>query len=169
MSTPLAEYHLRTVPEYRLVTLRDPENDAGVDVGRVVRTAEREVAASTGYEIVVSCVQDLIPVDVTVAPYGSAPDSGSTNVVTGLVVECPSGQLVVGSPTGETIVASLPTGPGRYAAVVEYRGREQSRDQRQRLVDGLAAIEDLRTAANQYAGTERYVIRLWPTPINTND
>jgi hypothetical protein len=72
-SRMLAEHELRTVPAYRLITLRDQDNDADTGGREAIDQAQSSVAASTGYELYISCAQDLIPISVRVRVWSGRP------------------------------------------------------------------------------------------------
>ncbi|WP_432993779.1 hypothetical protein [Dactylosporangium sp. CA-233914] len=55
---------LRLTPDYRLLTLRDVEADATDGLDQAVGRASADLAGSTGYTLLVSVAQDLMPVDV---------------------------------------------------------------------------------------------------------
>ncbi|MFF1611934.1 hypothetical protein ACFVYA_29465 [Amycolatopsis sp. NPDC058278] len=60
-------WQLVTVPSYRLITLRDQDNDAATGADEAIERARHSIAASTGYELYIECVQDIAPVSVLVA------------------------------------------------------------------------------------------------------
>ncbi|MFC4086636.1 hypothetical protein [Amycolatopsis samaneae] len=163
---PPSAYQLRTVPAYRLITLRDQDNDAGVGARDAIERAGTTIVASTGYELYISCAQDLLPVLVRVEiredyPAGENADASSLR----LTLECPSGRLVLGSPTGEAIGIDLTTGPGVYRVLVTHHGRLEAERRREQLLTRLAENPglDLRAAAEEHSGLERYTVALWRT------
>ncbi|WP_434441593.1 hypothetical protein [Lentzea sp. E54] len=140
----LGQHEFTTVPSYRLITVRDQDNDAGEGVTEAITRAQTAVVASTGYELVINCAQDLLPVSAQLETWSARPaDAGEPawSAPQTFELECPSAQLVLGSPTGDAFDATLPAGPGVYAVDVTYQGREQA----------LAAR----------GGFEKYRIRMW--------
>ncbi|RJQ76652.1 hypothetical protein D5S17_17465 [Pseudonocardiaceae bacterium YIM PH 21723] len=147
-------------PDYRIITLRDRECDAGSGIDEALDRARRDVAASTGYELVILCEQDELPVSTTVRMWEKEPSL--EDGVLRFELECPTGELVLGSPTGEAYALGLPAGPGRYAVAVTYSGREEARDRAQQYIRRLDD-EDIDELVESWAGTERYQVHLWRT------
>ncbi len=153
---PIAEHEMTTVPAYRLITLRDQDNDAGVGSAEAIDRAATSVVAGTGYELFVNCVQDLFAVTVRVVLRDGGPPAGGSH----FSLECPTGLLVLGSPTGEVTDFSLPTGPGEYHVAVTHAGRDEARRVRRDVLERLddpSVVDEL----ERYAGIERYSIDLW--------
>jgi hypothetical protein len=80
-------------------------------------------------------------------------------------LECPSGQLILGSPTGDAIGIELTTGPGVYGLLVAANGRAEAQRQREQVLATLGSSPDidLRAATEQHADLERYIISMWRT------
>ncbi|SDZ34220.1 hypothetical protein SAMN05216215_106151 [Saccharopolyspora shandongensis] len=153
----LAETQLTTVPAYRLITLRDQDTEPAANTRGIIEQAQQTIAASTDDELYISCAQDLSPVTVTVHVWDSQPDT-SQSLSSRLSLHCPSGQLVLGSPTGDAIGIELPHGPGTYSAVEYHR----------QLLAQLEATpsEPLPAPADRRPDTEHYLIHLWlDTPL----
>jgi hypothetical protein len=163
----LGQHELITVPSYRLITVRDQDNDAGMDLDEAITEAQTAVVASTGYELVISCAQDLLPVSARLETWSARPaEAGEPGWSTPQLfeLECPSGLLVLSSPTGDALDADLPTGPGIYALEVAHQAREQALAARQDVLEH----EDITTRKEalvnaQPGGFERYRIRTWPS------
>ncbi|HEX7303809.1 hypothetical protein [Lentzea sp.] len=167
----LARHELVTVPGYRLVTVRDQENDAGAGLDEALARAAAAVVASTGYELVISCAQDLLPVAVRLQTWSARPEDGDDepewSVPQEFQLECPSGLAVVGSPTGDVLDVPLPAGPGAYGVDVVHQGRERALAARQDVLghEDLAGRKQELVDA-QPGGFERYRVRLWfGTPL----
>lgn len=163
----LADYHLVTVPAYRLITLRDQGIGPGADPGPIVRQAQEHIAANTGYELYLSCAQDLIPAAIRVEIWtDQPPDSGDARVhqvtLSPPTLECSSGELVLGSPTGEAIGVKV-TEPGIYTLRISHHGRIDATERRDQLLALHGATTNLSAAADEYAATERYIIQMWQT------
>lgn len=153
VAEPLGRHELVAVASYRLITLRDQDNDAGVGLDEAIARAQTAVVASTGYELVINCVQDLMPVSARLEVWSGRPaPAGEPGWSAPQVfeLECPSGLLVLGSPTGEALDADLPAGPGVYGFEVAHRGRDQALAMSQ---------EDLLNA--RQGDFEQYRMRVW--------
>ncbi|VVJ17695.1 Uncharacterised protein [Amycolatopsis camponoti] len=154
---PIAEFAMTTVASYRLITLHDQDNDAGVGSAEAIDRLETAIAASTGYELFIGCVQDLFPVTVRVLVRDDEP--GRSAGKPRLSLECPTGRLVLGSPTGEVADFELATGPGEYDVAVTHRGRDEAR---RVLREALESTEpDALEQLGRHAGLEGYTISLW--------
>ncbi|MFI5586310.1 hypothetical protein ACIA5G_14810 [Amycolatopsis sp. NPDC051758] len=165
----LATYQLVTVPSYRLITLRDQDCDAAPDSDGTIDDARRAVAASSGYELFIDCAQDLLSVTVTVHVRTDSPEVSRADRSPVLELECPSGELALGSPTGDAI--GIEVEPGTYSLIVEYEGRQAAAERRQEILDERARSgTDLHTAANASAGPEQYLLSMWRTgPVSDDD
>jgi hypothetical protein len=161
----LAEHELRTVPAYRLITLRDQDNDADTGGREAIDQAQRSIVASTGYELYISCAQDLIPISVQLEVWSGRPSHDDSLSPSPLTLECPTGQLVLGSPTGDAVGIELTTGPGIYDLLVTAHGRPEAQQQREQILAALGSSSDidLRATAEQHATLERYTISMWRT------
>ncbi|MGI5506348.1 hypothetical protein [Lentzea sp. CA-135723] len=161
----LAQAELITVPSYRLLTVRDQDNDAGEGVDEAITRAQISVAASTGYELVISCAQDVLPVSATLEVWSvqpSEPDESAWSSPQTFEIECPSGLLELGSPTADATGMELPTGPGVYAVDVAHQGRERALAARQDVLeheDMTSRKQELTDARPD--GFEKYRIRAW--------
>jgi hypothetical protein len=167
---PLATYQLVTVPSYRLITLRDQDCDAAPDSAGTIDDARRAVAASDGYELFIDCAQDILSVTVSVDVRNESPElSHATDRSAVLDLECPSGELALGSPTGDAI--GIEVEPGIYSLIVEYEGRQAAVGRRREILDERArSSADLYTAANGSAGPEQYRLSMWRTgPVSDDD
>ncbi|SDH33087.1 hypothetical protein SAMN05216553_11989 [Lentzea fradiae] len=161
----LGQHELITVPAYRLLTVRDQANDAGVGLDEAITRARATIVASTGYELVITCAQDLLPVSARLETWSAPPedaDEPGWSEPRFFELECPSGLLVLSSPTGDALDARLPAGPGVYALKVTHQAREQALAARQEILEH----EDIATHAEALAdaqpgGFERYRIRMW--------
>jgi hypothetical protein len=153
----LASHDFVTSPGYSLITLHDQDCDAGTNAGEAITAAQTSVAASTEYCLYVSCAQDIIPVTIKVAIWDGPPEGRGEH----LRLECPSGDLMLGSPTGEIFRVELPRGPGDYTVMVTHEGRAEADAQRCQLLAQLDEIDDLSDAAEEHIGVERYTIALW--------
>jgi hypothetical protein len=168
MSDPTESGHGRTwqlvtVPSYRLITLRDQDNDAATGADEAIERARHSIAASTGYELYIECVQDIAPVSVLVALRAEAATDaadGYTSAGT-YQLECPSGQLALGSPTGDAIAIELE--PGMYRAMVTHRGRTAMAERHREILHLADSATELRERANNAAGLEEYRIAMWRT------
>ncbi|MBB5957925.1 hypothetical protein FHS29_004533 [Saccharothrix tamanrassetensis] len=96
------------IPFYRMIRLRDVDNDADVGGAEAIGAANRDGYASTGYELFVTCAQDLEPVTLTVTITTTPVEPAMFEL------ECPSGHLVFGAPTGQHGDLLAPGGPGVY-------------------------------------------------------
>ncbi|WP_216216864.1 hypothetical protein [Amycolatopsis aidingensis] len=168
MSHLLAEHHFVTVASYRLLTLRDQDCDAGVNADHAIDEAAENIAASTGYELYINCAQDLFAITVRIAIWDDEPSieqQGRTQTGRILTLICPTGELVLDSPTGEALALELPSGSGTYAISVRDEGRTEAIVLRQNVLKqtDTPAGEDLHTAAQRYGGIERYTIDMWRT------
>ncbi len=158
-ATLLATHRLIFVPDYRLIFLSDQDNDAGPGAFGVLEEAARDVAASDGYTLVITVAQDLLPVGVTATiwdadPY-TAPDAAQ------LRLECPSGQLALGSPIGGGIAIYLE--PGTYAVTVEHHGRDNADARRHEILHQRTSSDDFEALIDATPLTEQYTITLWRT------
>jgi hypothetical protein len=169
MARPIAEHEMTTVAAYRLLTLRDQDNDAGVGSAAAIDRLSTSVAASTGYELFIGCVQDLFPVTARVAVWDGEPET----VAGGLRcpgLECPTGLLVLGSPTGEVTDFTLPAGPGEYHLTVTHAGREEAERVRREVLERLGHDPNVTDELGRYAGIERYSVDLWyARPVEDED
>lgn len=118
----MAALRFVTRPAYRLLVLRDADNDAAVGADEAIREIQTAVVATTGYEIYVNVAQDLLPVTALVQFCDSRPEVPGAR---DLPLEVPSGDLVLGSPTGEQF-GLPPVEPGLYGVAVEHSGREEA-------------------------------------------
>lgn len=172
----LGQHELIAVPSYRLITVRDQDNDAGVGLDEAITQAQTIVAASTGYELVICCVQDLLPVSARLEAWSAQPtEVGAPDWSTPQVfeLECPSALLVLSSPTGEALDADLPTGPGIYALESPTRG-----ENRRLLCAKKSSSTATSSAANKPSSRHRraasngtgFECGLWPhcPPTKTN-
>ncbi len=58
----LGQHELITVPSYRLITVRDQDNDDGTGLDEAITEAQTAVVASTGYELVhTSALRTRVP------------------------------------------------------------------------------------------------------------
>lgn len=169
----LGRHELITVPAYRLLTLRDQDNDAGEGLDEAITQAQTAVVASTGYELVINCAQDLLPVSARLETWSAPPeeaDEPGWSKPRIFELECPSGLLVLSSPTGDALDARLPAGSGIYALQVIHQAREQALAAHQ----GILEHEDITTHKEalvnaQPGGFERYRIRMWLTAALPDD
>lgn len=163
----LGQHELITVPSYRLITVRDQDNDAGVGLDEAIAQAETAVVASTGYELVISCAQDLLPVSARLEAWSAQPavtDEPGWSAPQVFELECPTGLVVIGSPTGEALGTDLPAGPGIYALDVVHQAREQALAARQDVLEHEDIIGRKQAVVDaQPGGFERYRIRMWLT------
>ncbi|GAA2806035.1 hypothetical protein [Saccharopolyspora taberi] len=162
----LAETQLTTIPAHNLITLRDQDTAPSPDPRGVIEQAQHDVAASTDDELYISCAQDLSPVTVTAHIWDSHPDT-IEHLGPPLTLHCPSGQLVLASPTGDAIGIELPQGPGTYALRITHHGRTTAAEYRRQLLTSLDTPSgSLPAPADRRPGTEHYRIHLWPnTPL----
>ncbi|OXM44811.1 hypothetical protein [Amycolatopsis alba] len=158
-AAPLTTYRLTFIPDYRLIFLNDQDNDAGPGASGVLNEAAQDVAASDGYTLVITVAQDLLPVGVTVTISDTEPHPAPG--VPQLRLECPSGQLALGSPTGGGIPIHLV--PGTYAATVEHHGRDTAATRRQEILHQYTSPDDLEALRNATPPTEQYTITMWRT------
>ncbi|HUQ56328.1 hypothetical protein [Lentzea sp.] len=172
----LDQHELITVPSYRLITMRDEDNDAGAGLDEAITQADTVVVASTGYELVISCAQDILPVSVHLEVWSARPadaDEPGWSRPRAFELECPSALVVLSSPTGGALDASLPGGQGVYALDVVYRGREQALAARRHVLEHEDTVSHVQAvAATQPGGFERYRIRMWlmaPLPDEDED
>ncbi|MBW4717403.1 hypothetical protein [Saccharothrix obliqua] len=114
MTEPIAHLDFTLIPAYKLITLRDADNDAGTDSANAVTAARRDGIHSTGSELYIHCPTDTQPITITltVTAQPSQPHSPTFEV------ECPSGLIVLGTPTGEQTDLTLPGGAGVYTGHV---------------------------------------------------
>ncbi len=164
MADAIVEHGFVSVPAYGLLSLRDQENDPTEEPGPPIRQAVEHIAAATGYEVFIKCAQDLLPVYAGVRLWDEEPSDESltadgSSLTAVLSLHCPSAELVLGSPTGESVGIDLPSGPGQYAAVVSYRAREEAMRHRATVVGNLGSGGD--SATQEPA--EYYVVNLWRT------
>ncbi|MET9230046.1 hypothetical protein [Lentzea sp. NPDC003310] len=143
----LGQQEFVSVPSYRLMSVRDYENDAGVGFEEALDRSQTEFVASTGYELVVNCASDLTPVAVRLEAWSGRPagDDG-WSVPQVFELECPTGLMVISIPTGGGVDLQLPAGRGIYAAEVVHRGREEKVTETYRvrmwLVDELPEYDE---------------------------
>ncbi|MEV6909065.1 hypothetical protein [Amycolatopsis sp. NPDC051071] len=157
--TLLATHRLTITPDYRLVFLNDQDNDAGPGASGVLADAARNVAASDGYTLVITVAQDLLPVGVTTTIWDSDPHTAPG--AARLRLECPSGQLALGSPTGGGIDLYLE--PGTYAVTVKHHGRDTAAARHQEILHEYTSSDDLEALITTTPLTERYTITMWRT------
>ena len=168
---PLLDTH-RTQwrPANGLLYLRDVEADAGVGTSEAIAAADRDVAASTGYEIVVLRRQFLLLVGIEVQTWDGPPDEdppgdGWAGPLS-LPLECPSGALFL-SDTSDVALSGIaaPQGPGDYTVQVFHAGREEAVAAYRAIigeVDRLPISEQLPYVDEHAHGIERYLLRLHP-------
>lgn len=167
MSQPSAHRELILLPAYQLITVRDPDIDVTDHSASVIASARADVVASTETELFIHCAQDFIKVTTRLElwprrPATAEPDGEWTTSPTFELVS-PSGQLVMGTPTGEAVDLPLDEGPGLYGVDVLYRGRDHTVALRSSM---FATHQDVLSDQAQqerelHAGTEQYRIRVW--------
>ncbi|WP_394618298.1 hypothetical protein JNUCC0626_04120 [Lentzea sp. JNUCC 0626] len=166
MTEPAEHVELITVPSYRLLTLRDQDNDADEGVDEAISQALTAVAASTGHELVISCAQDLLPVSATLEAWTAppdGPDDPAWSTPQTFELEFASALLVLGSPTADAISLELPAGPGVYAVDVAHKGRDRALAARQDVLEHEDIISRKQELTDAHpGGFERYRIRAWP-------
>jgi len=167
--TRYSTHNLTGSPAYKLLVLRDRYCDAAVGADEAIAEANRNMAASTGYEIYLVVRQDLVDVRADVEIWDGDPgENRQADAWTGPTVfdlDCPTGELVLGSPTG-TYIGGIdpPQGSGRYAVALYHRGREQAEEAWREvaavmgLPDNDARIAEL---LDRHAGVEQYLLRVW--------
>jgi hypothetical protein len=153
---------LRLTPDYRLLTIRDVESDAQTDMREAIAAAATDVAASTGYVLVVSVAQDLIPVDVRVE-FASPQPGLATDGALEFDIEFPTGQVLLRDMGVTGIVEDLPDGPGLYRARVAWSGRAASAQAAHAFLRDRSdlPVEAWPDELARDAGTERYTVWLW--------
>ncbi len=164
MADTIVEHGFVSIPVYGLLSLCDQENAPAEDPGSAISQAMKHVAATTGYEVFISCAQDLLPVYAGVRLWDEEPSdenltADGSSLTVGLSLHCPSAELTLGSPTGENMTIDLPSGPGQYAAVVSYRDREEAARNRATVIGNLGSGHDPATQEP----AEYYVVSLWRT------
>ncbi|MFI7520674.1 hypothetical protein [Micromonospora globbae] len=169
MPTRHSRHGLTLSPEYRMVVLRDVYCDAAVNSSAAISEANKNVAASTGYDIYIVVSQDLIRVRADVEIWDEAPDDdlcahGWAGPLT-FDLDCPTGNLQVGDIFG-TVITGIdpPKGPGRYAVVLFHRGREQAERARYEILKVMGTDGDDERIADlqrQHSGIEQYLMRIW--------
>lgn len=176
MPDQLDRYELISVPSYRLITLRDQDNDATPDPIQLITDAEANTAAANEYELIISCVQDLLTVLTRLEVWSGrppGPERADWSTPLEFSLECPSGQLALGSPTGESIAVNLPEGPGVYGVELVHRGRERAQELRSEILHGGSIEQGVESVeASDEAKVERYCIRMWrqaPLPDDDDD
>ncbi|WP_140157999.1 hypothetical protein [Micromonospora sp. NBS 11-29] len=169
MPTRHSRHGLTLSPDYRMVVLRDVYCDAAVGSTAAIREANKNVAASTGYEIYIVVSQDLIKVRADVEIWNEAPDddlsaSGWTGPLT-FDLDCPTGNLQIGDIFGTAISGiDPPRGPGRYAVALFHRGREQADEAFREILRVMGTDGDDERIADlqrKHSGMEQYLIRIW--------
>ncbi|WP_137816871.1 hypothetical protein [Gandjariella thermophila] len=147
--------------------MRDQDNDAGVGADAAIAEAQEGIAASTGYELYIHCAQDLLKVHATLEIWDDTPYPDSQVEQWGTPrtfrLECPSGEMSMGTPTGEAIGADLPAGPGIYTIDLTHRGRDEADRLRKRIMVRYDTIplDQLPDELEPHAGIEQYRIRMW--------
>ena len=157
-------------PANGVLYLRDVDADAGVGTSEAIAAADRDVAASTGYEIVILRRQDLLLVAIELQTWDGAPDEdplgdGWTGPLS-FPLECPSGRLFL-SDTSDVALSGIaaPQGAGDYTVQVFYAGREEAVAAYRAIiaeVDRLPIPEQLPYVDEHAHGIERYLLRLHP-------
>lgn len=152
---------LRLTPDYRLLTLRDVEADAAEGMDAAVVAASAGVTGSTGYVLVISVAQDLIPEDVRLRVLGAGAPPGAPRHEH--EIDFPSGRVRLGDTGVSGITGELAEGPGVYRIRVTATGRAEAADAAHRF---LRDHPDLPTAQwgdalAAYAGLEHYLLELW--------
>ena len=106
-------------PANGLLYLRDVDADAGVGTSEAITAADRDVAASTGYEIVILRWQGLLLVGIELQAWDGTPDEnpsgdGWTGPLT-FPLECPSRRLFL-SDTSDVALSGIaaPAGPADW-------------------------------------------------------
>lgn len=166
MATIQAEYEFRTTPAYRLLNLRDNENDNAEKSGQAIGTFKGDFAACTGYELAIDCVQDLIPVLVRIQVWDAppvAPDHQHWEGSLTFTLECPTGELALNSPNEPAFYLSVADGPGCYKLEVSHAGRREAVGQYRELIEQIVAEVFVEEEKRWELGAERYLIRLWRT------
>jgi len=167
MPQPSAQRELILLPAYQLITVRDPDIDVTDHSASVIASARTDVVASTDTELIIHCAQDLIKVSVRLELWPRRPDPTGPDeewtTSSAFKLMSPSGQLVMGTPTGEAVDLTLDEGPGLYGVDVLYRGRDQIVALRSSL---FTTHEDILSNQAQqerdlHAGAEQYRIRVW--------
>jgi hypothetical protein len=162
-------WQLVAVPSYRLITLRDQDNDAATGADEAIEQARHSIAASTGYELYIECVQDIAPVSVLVELRAEAATEAAGGYTSAGIyqLECPSGQLALGSPTGQAIAIEIE--PGMYGAMVTHRGRTAMAERHREILHDADSATELRERANSAAGLEEYRTVIWRTGCLLDD
>ncbi|MFD6070530.1 hypothetical protein [Amycolatopsis lurida] len=158
--TALVTHRLITVPAYRLVTLSDQDADADPGSVSLLEEAARDIAATDGSTLTISVVQDLLPVGLTVTVVNATPHAAARSV-TPLRLDCPSGQLTLGSPTGSVI--GIDVEPGTYSVTVEHQGRDAAATRHQEILHQTSSVDDIEAAVDSTPLTEQYTITMWRT------
>ncbi|WP_125809685.1 hypothetical protein [Actinoplanes sp. ATCC 53533] len=159
-----ASQQLRSVPAYRLLTLMDAEH--GASDGVAARAARQQEIAGTDQEIAVLVAQDSLPVDAELELWSGPPTEPPPDGWYGpvpLTLDCPSGELHLGSPTGAVVGLTVPA--GWYDVHVYHLGRSEAEEAAETLdreLQHLSIPQRVAEFERRGGGIERYVIRLWP-------
>jgi hypothetical protein len=157
-------HRITLTPDYAMVTIRDADSDAAVGSAEAIDAACRDIAASTGYEIYVCCVQDRLAVTVDVSVDNNAVWEDADGLIE-LPLTSPTGQLRVGDVTGAAIAVDLPDGPGLYQVTIGHRGRAAAAELVLRLNRDLSGIDfdSQQQRLDEHASAEHYLVRLTRT------
>lgn len=156
-------------PDYRCFVVRDAEA-YGDPALQALEASSGRVAGSHRECLVVQCVDDRVHPYLRVEVFTDQPPPSPSPWRHGpvLPVEVPSGALTVDQgtvgPWPQLTAGPLPAGPGRYRVSVDHQGRDELWplvvEASERTQDTSPA--DTREAFARLAGTERYLLRIWP-------
>ncbi|MFF1615030.1 hypothetical protein ACFVYA_45340, partial [Amycolatopsis sp. NPDC058278] len=102
-----------------------------------------------------------IPPDLGPACRAGNTDLGTVPSAGTYQLECPSGQLALGSPTGDAIAIELE--PGMYGVMVTHRGRTAMAERHREILHLADSATELRERADNAAELEEYRIAIWRT------
>lgn len=164
MSELIDRHELVSVPSYALLTLRDQYVDAPPNSADLITRANADVVAADEYELFICCAQDLLEVSARLDVWSALPPEvgAGWSAPRRFALECRTGVVALGSPTGAEIGVHLRDGAGLYGVEVIHRGRERADELRGQalrsgsLGDAVDAVE-----ASDEALTEQYWIRMW--------
>ena len=158
----LATESLKFIPDYRFFSVRDYSTVDQSGAAEALAAAHQQIIAASEYEIFVICAQDQLKIDLTVlvhdAPVPNADTAGP------YTIPFPTATLHAGDAFGNALTMDLPD-DGIYTVMIEHAGREEAarilREAWPQTVDLHG--DDLRAVFDQWAGTERYRVTLFPS------
>ncbi|MGN9914443.1 hypothetical protein ACTMTJ_43615 [Phytohabitans sp. LJ34] len=91
-------------------------------------------------------------------------DAAAWTSVTGLHLECPTGELQMGDVTGKAVLATMPTGAGQYTMDVHHKGRDEASSRLLELQHARQGDPVTLDELEPLAAIEQYHLVIRPAP-----